>query len=230
LIIEDDPTIRQTIQNVWPVAEDALRFVSTYNQSLNLIFSTELAIFDAVILDIHLPDGDGLSILRTIRTNSSVPIVMISGSGTPESRAGMFEIGADDYIMKPFSVRELQARVARLVSVRTKAQPASSSPVFKIGPVDCDLGMKQLNFERKTASLTDAEARVIGYLHSHMGRNCAKSAIYKHVFFRDYAPGDKTLDVYIGRIRKKLAELDAASVLYLQTARGSGYKLEGARA
>jgi DNA-binding response OmpR family regulator len=226
LIIEDDAAIRQTIRNAWPAPADNLRFVSTYNQSLNLIFSPELALFDAVIVDIQLPDGDGLSILRTIRAYSSVPIIMISGSGSPDARASMFEVGADDYVMKPFSVRELHARVARRVSVRSAIQPVVVSAIFKIGVVDCNLQMKILGFGDETRPLTDAEARIIGYLYENVGRNCAKSAIYKHAFFRDYVSGDKTLDVYIGRIRKKLSELHLGSVSYLQTARGAGYKLE----
>lgn len=120
LVIEDDRLICQTIRSAWPVPTDRLRFVSTYKQSLGLIHSPELGFFDGVIVDIHLPDGDGMTILRTIRNNTNVPIILISGSGTPDSRADAIGLGADDYLMKPFSVRELQARVKRLVNVRAE--------------------------------------------------------------------------------------------------------------
>jgi DNA-binding response OmpR family regulator len=229
-VIEDDPAIRQTIRNAWPNPGDNIRFASTYNQCLGIIFSPELALFDAVIVDVQLPDGDGLSILRTIRANSAVPIIMISGSGSPDARASMFEVGADDYVMKPFSVRELHARVSRRVAVVRLQQPAPEVLTFKIGVIDCDLQMKRLCHAQKTETLTDAEARILGYLHANAGRNCSKSAIYKHAFFRDFSPGDKTLDVYIGRIRKKAGDLHPGSVSYLQTARGAGYKLELDRA
>lgn len=227
LMIEDDMLICKTVKSVWPIPSDRLHFVASYAQSLSLIFSPELMLFDAVVLDIHLPDGDGLGILRTIRARSSVPIVMISGSGTPDSRAGTFDVGADDYVMKPFSVRELQARVARLVSVRAAALPERrGGAIFTIGAVECDLKTRQLRMEQETQPLTDAEARILGYLHENAGRSCSKSAIYKHAFFRGYKPGDKTLDVYIGRIRRKLSALAVESAGRLQTARGAGYRLE----
>lgn len=226
LVIEDDALICRTIKGAWPIPSDTLHIVSTYAQSLNLIFGSELMLFDAVVLDIHLPDGDGLGILRTIRAHSSVPIVMISGSGTPDSRAGTFEVGADDYIMKPFSVRELQARVARLVAVRNAARIERRGAIFLIGSVECDLQTRQFRVDFEVQPLTDAEARILGYLHENAGRNCSKSAIYKHAFFRNYLPNDKTLDVYIGRIRKKLGALAIDSAGYLQTARGAGYRLE----
>lgn len=226
LIIEDDPAICQTIRNAWPTPGDALRFVSSYSQSLGLILGPELAFFDAIVVDIHLPDGDGLSILRSIRRTSSVPIVMISGWGTADSRAGAFDVGADDYLMKPLSVRELQARVARLVSVRASTSRAAAPAVFQIGKIVCDLHTRRLRRQDRMVGLTDTEGRVLGYLHENAGRSCSKSAIYKHAFFREYHSGDKTLDVYIGRLRAKLASLDSESVALLQTARGSGYKLE----
>lgn len=229
LIIEDDILIAKTMKSTWPVAGDTLQVVSTYAQSLSLITGPELMLFDAVVLDIHLPDGDGLGILRTIRAHSTVPIVMISGTGTPDTRAGVFDVGADDYLMKPFSVRELQARVARLVTVRKAAQPEGLTGTFLVDRVECDLQIRHLSLGTAVESLTDAEARILGYLHANAGRTCSKSAIYKHAFFRAFNPADKTLDVYVGRIRRKLSALDAQSALHLQTARGVGYRLEASQ-
>ncbi len=100
------------------------------------------------------------------------------------------------------------------------------APIFGIGPVVADMQSRSLKLGQRSCKLTDTEARILGYLHDNAGRNCSKSAIYKHAFFRDYSPGDKTLDVYIGRLRGKLRELDADSAAFLQTVRGSGYKLE----
>ncbi len=125
LIIEDDPMICQTIRNAWPTPGDKLNTVSSYSQSLRLTLGPELAFFDAIVVDLHLPDGDGLSVLRSIRQSSSVPIVVISGSGTAESRAGTFDIGADDYVMKPFSVRSCKrASPGWSPCARTRAPPA----------------------------------------------------------------------------------------------------------
>ncbi|HTV68348.1 MAG TPA: response regulator, partial [Rhizobiaceae bacterium] len=139
LVIEDEPEICSTIRLGWPVPSDKLRFVSTYRQSLNLTQSAELRFFDAVVLDIYLPDGDGMTILRTIRHSTDTPIILISGHGDAESRASAINAGADDYVMKPFSVRELQARVARLVAVRHERQDSIRTLMFKVGNVECSL-------------------------------------------------------------------------------------------
>jgi DNA-binding response OmpR family regulator len=225
LVIEDDADICRTIRLGWSEPTDRLRFVQSYRQSVGLIHSAEIRFFDCIVIDLHLPDGDGISILRTVRANADIPVVLISGSGTAESRAAALDLGADDYVMKPFSVRELQARVTRLVSSRKQRRIPGKSQVFQLGRIDCNPGRRLLRLGDRAVALTDAEMRIIDYLRDNAGKNCSKSAIYKNAFFRDYAPGDKTLDVYVSRLRKKLAELDAASAACVQTARGFGYKL-----
>ncbi len=224
LIIEDEEMIRRTIQLGWPVPSDQLHFISNYKKSLPIIHSSELRFFDGVIIDIYLPDGDGMTILRTIRANTNVPIVLISGSGTPNSRADAIDLGADDYVMKPFSVRELQARMARLVAVRADKEASAKREHFMIGKIHCDLQKRTIGFEETEMPLTDTEARILGYLYENRNQNCSKSALYKNAFFREYDPFDKSLDVYISRLRKKIGDLDRISAGCIQTVRGSGYR------
>ncbi|PSJ52142.1 response regulator transcription factor [Pseudaminobacter soli (ex Li et al. 2025)] len=224
LIIEDDKLICESIQRLWPVPSDNLRFISTYKQSINFVHGSELKMFDGAIVDIHLPDGDGLTTLRTIRENTDVPIVLISGSGTANSRADAIDLGADDYVMKPFSIRELQARMARLVAVRNRKERSTRREQFTIGRVACDLQKRTISHTETEAPLTDTEARILGYLYRNRNINCSKSSLYKNAFFRDYDPSDKTLDVYISRLRKKIAKLDQWSSEWIQTARGAGYR------
>lgn len=224
LIIEDEEMIRRTIQLGWPVPSDNLHFISTYKKSLPIIHSSELKFFDGVIIDIYLPDGDGMTILRTIRAIANVPIVLISGAGTANSRADAIDLGADDYVMKPFSVRELQARMARLVSVRTEQEASAKREQFTIGNIDCDLQKRSISFQAADMPLTDTEARILGYLYDNRNQNCSKSALYKNAFFREYDPFDKSLDVYISRLRKKIGDLDRGSAVCIQTVRGSGYR------
>ena len=225
LVIEDDRLICQTIRSAWPVPTDRLRFVSTYKQSLGLIHSPELGFFDGVIVDIHLPDGDGMTILRTIRGSMDMPIILISGSGTPDSRANAIGLGADDYVMKPFSVRELQARVARLVSVRKEKSSRAGRRKFRLGEVVCDLQGRTLAFDNHRVSLTDTETRILDLLLNNTNRVCSKSSLYKNALFRDHDPNDKTLDVYVSRIRNKIRGLNPPSVEWIQTVRGSGYRV-----
>lgn len=224
LVIEDDQMICQTIRAGWPVPSDRLKFVSTYNQSLRLVHSPEIKSFDGIIADIHLPDGDGLAILREVRARTDVPLVLISGSGTPNSRADALDQGADDYVMKPFSIRELQARVARLAARRPADRAAGKKDVIALGRVTCDLQKRVLLCGGKEIALTDMEARIVETLYESRNRSCTKSFLYKNAFFRAYDSRDKTLDVYISRLRKKIGQLDGESAECIQTVRGSGYR------
>jgi DNA-binding response OmpR family regulator len=225
LIIEDDPMIIETIRVGWPIPSDKLRFIATYRQSLHLIHSAEINSFDGVIVDIHLPDGDGLTILRAVRANTDIPLLLISGSGTGNSRADALDLGADDYIMKPFHIRELQARVARLVSIKkSKQKAASQRDRFMFGNIVCDLQKRLLCHAAVEIALTDMEVRILETLYQNRNSSCTKSFVYRNAFFRDYDPRDKSLDVYVSRLRKKAGQLDRRSAECLQTVRGSGYR------
>lgn len=225
LLIEDDDLVAKTIIHCWPVPGDNIRLLSSYKQCLRTIHSAEIDFFDGAIVDVNLPDGNGLEILRTVRRHSAIPLVLISGTGSPESRATALDAGADDYVMKPFSVRELQARLTRVVaksgSMRFDIPPGE----LTIGSVNCDLARRVLMCGGKTLPLTDLEARLLSELNRNRGRACSKSQLSKHACFREYNPGDKTVDVYISRLRRKVGELDSKSVEYLQTVRGVGYRL-----
>lgn len=225
LLVEDDDLVAKTIIHSWPVPGDNIRLLSSYKQCLRTIHSAEIDFFDGAIVDVNLPDGNGLEILRTVRRHSDIPLILISGTGSPESRATALDAGADDYVMKPFSVRELQARLTRVVaksaSMRFEVPPGE----LVIGRVQCDLTRRALVCGAKTLPLTDLEARLLSELNNNPGRACSKSQLSKHACFREYDPRDKTLDVYIARLRRKIGELDSKSVEYIQTVRGVGYRL-----
>ena len=226
LIVEDDTLLADTLLRGWPVPSDRLTTVCDYKSSIELIHSGKLSYFDGVIVDIYLPDGDGLEILRAIRAKADLPLILISGSGSSDSRAAALEAGADGYVMKPFAIRELQAMITRLIRVRQDRQAPIARPKFEIGgKLMCDLESRLMTLDDASVTLTDAEARILNYLYENSGRICSKSAIYKHAFYRSFKPSDKTLEVYIGRIRGKIARLSLKEAKRLQTARGSGYRL-----
>lgn len=225
LFIEDDLKVAQAIKAAWPDKADTLVFSYSFRQSLPVVQSAEIERFDAVAIDLQLPDGSGLEILRTARARSTVPLVVISGFGDAHSRAEAIEMGADDYVMKPFLVRELRARILRLVENRRKAAASEPHRSWRIGAVKCDLQKKLLVGEHSSVPLTAMESRILEQLYENRNRDLAKSYIYKTALFRAYDPRDKTLDVYISRLRKKLGSLDPASADLIQTIRGTGYTL-----
>ncbi|WP_206078728.1 response regulator transcription factor [Mesorhizobium camelthorni] len=224
LVIEDDPLAAETIRRTWPVPSDRLRFISTYKQSVHFIHSSEINYFDGIIVDINLPDGNGIEILRSIRRKTNVPLILISGGGTADSRADAIDLGADDYVMKPFHTRELQARITRLAAQRPKLRPETRREQVFLGPVCCDLQKRIMSYKGNEVTLTDAETRIVEVLYAYRNRNCSKSFIYKNAFFREYNSIDKTLDVYVSRLRKKLKLLSEESADCIQTVRGFGYR------
>lgn len=225
LVIEDDWLVAETIRLGWPIPSDRLHFLSNYRESVLITQSAEISRFSGAIIDVRLPDGDGLAILRTIRTNTDVPIILISGQGTAATRADAIDLGADDYVMKPFNVRELQARMARLIRVRLAKIDRQRRDTLLIGRVLCDLQKLTISTKEDNERITDTEARLLEYLHQNRNRNCGRTELYRAVLFRDADFEDKTLEVHISRVRKKIGSLDRPSAELLQTVRGYGYRL-----
>ena len=202
LVIEDDNLLADTIIRSWPVPADRLNVIVDYSSSLSIPQSAKLNFYDGIIIDVHLADGNCLVILRSVRAKSDVPVILISGLVSSESRVAALEIGADGYVMKPFAIRELQAMMARLISVRHQNHSKSTRPVFQTGDkLIWDLERRTLSVDENKVVLTDAEVRMLTYLYENVGRTCSKSVLYKNVFYRSFDPDDNTLEVYINRIR-----------------------------
>jgi DNA-binding response OmpR family regulator len=178
-----------------------------------------------MIVDINLSDGSGLELLREIRELSNIPVVMISGAGNADSRADAISVGADDCIMKPFSVKELRARVHRLFATRQAIRSSRNIQSFSVGRVECDLQGLLMQCGGLTVPLTALEARILKVLHHCEGTDCPKSSIARHALFREHDPRDKTINVYINRLRGKLAALDPEGAGAIKTVRGVGYRL-----
>lgn len=227
LVVEDDELIFDTISTVWSDRQTNFHHVRSFHSAMRIALGPEIDYFDATIIDVVLAGGSGIDVLKAIRAQTSIPAVIISGQGTAEFRTAVLDAGADDYMMKPFSVRELEARLSRAITVRSEALALSQRETFSIGAVVCDLNRRVLVCGDDKQMLTEAEVRLIEQLHRNRNAVCSKAFLYKNVFFREFDPRDKTLDVYISRIRKKLAQFEDASADQIQTARGAGYRLVG---
>jgi DNA-binding response OmpR family regulator len=225
MIIEDQRDVVEMLRLNWSDSRDRLDCLTSVRQANRFIHSNELAAYDCILIDINLTDGSGLELLRDARSCSDVPIIMISGAGDADSRADAISVGADDYVMKPFSVKELRARVHRLHEARLGRSALRQSVAFKIGNIDCDIGRLSMDFDGSSQPLTALEGRILQVLYARAGQDCPKSCIARQALFREHDPRDKTIDVYINRLRGKLAELDAASGDAIKTIRGVGYRL-----
>lgn len=220
LIVEDDPLVSKTIVGGWPSLSDKFDVVSTIASCSRLIATSQIDGYDVIILDMNLPDGNAIQVLSELRSRSQLPAIIISGSGNPEVRANTLDIGADDYIMKPFSVRELQARVAR--AVNRFCEKVNIENVFDFGSLRFDPLARTIVSPRDRTTLTDMETRLLYQLVINVGKACSRHDLSEKVCFRTYRPEDKTIDIYIGRLRTMLAQFYDDEVI--ETVRGVGYR------
>ncbi|HEY3322200.1 MAG TPA: response regulator transcription factor [Planctomycetota bacterium] len=176
---------------------------------------------DIVLLDLMLPDIDGLEVCRRMRqspTLTGVPIVMLTAKAAEADRVVGLELGADDYITKPFSPRELVARVRAIL--RRASTPKDAGQVIRRGDLVIDSSRHEVTCKSVSVSLTATEFRILSFLAAHPGRVYSRSDIIDSALGRDVAVLDRTIDVHVLSIRKKLG----ACGDYIETLRGVGYK------
>ncbi len=186
--------------------------------------------FDIVLLDLMLPKLSGLDVCRSIRTTSTVPIIIVSAKGEEVDMVLMLEIGADDYVTKPYRLRELVARIrAVLRRHETTATPLLSESVVEHGPLRLDVDARRCFVEGKEVKLRKKEFALMLLLLENPGRVLTRDVLIDRVWGSDYVGDTKTLDVHIKRLRT-LIEDDPKNPRYITTIRGVGYRLEATTA
>lgn len=177
--------------------------------------------FDLVLLDIGLPDGDGFAVLEEIRRTSNIPVVMLTArDGTDEKIRGL-QLGADDYVTKPFNHRELIERVRAVL--RREEMARTTGPVVRLGDFEMDAEKQEVRIDGRLVQLTPTEYHLLHYLVQHRGVVQRHEAILKHVWGPEYEDEVEYLRVYVRRLRDKLGD-DPDRPRYLATARGYGYR------
>jgi DNA-binding response OmpR family regulator len=223
LLVEDDPEVAELLHKFFLREHLVLRHAASIAEG-RASHAREAA--DVVILDLMLPDGNGLDLCRQLRAaDALVPILILTARGDPIDRVLGLEIGADDYLPKPFEARELLARVRALLRRRQAAAQSSLSAPRRI-----ELGALTLDLLRSTASVQDREIdlsgtefRLLAALAQQPGQPVDRDALAAAVQPGNYRPLDRAVDVQVARLRRKLR--DAAGVDCIRTIRGAGYAL-----
>lgn len=180
---------------------------------------------DLVLLDLMLPGLSGTEVCRQLRGRSNVPIIMLTAKDTEVDKVVGLELGADDYVTKPYSKAELIARI-KAVLRRQSDLSESIDPVLVAGPVRIDVERHQVNVNNESISLPLKEFELLEYLVRNSGRVLTRAQLIDRVWGSDYFGDTKTLDVHVKRLRAKI-EKDPANPVFIQTIRGLGYKFEG---
>ncbi|MCK6685473.1 MAG: response regulator transcription factor [Thermoanaerobaculia bacterium] len=178
--------------------------------------------FDAVILDVMLPDLDGFEVCKRLRAVSDVPILMLTARGDPEDRVVGLELGADDYLPKPFNPRELLARVHAITRRRHVSRPLSA-PILRFGDLEIDPEARLVMRKGTPRALTSYQFDILLLLARNAGRVMSREAIVERLRREEYDVFDRSIDVHVSRIRMAIEE-DPKHPRRLLTIRGTGYQ------
>ena len=180
---------------------------------------------DLVLLDLMLPGMSGTEVCKQIRKDSMVPIIMLTAKDSEVDKVVGLEIGADDYVTKPYSTRELVARINAVLRRKISGSVEKSSNLLVAGHIELDAEKHVVSISGKTVSFPLKEFELLEYLIRNDGRVLTRTQLIDRVWGNDYFGDTKTLDVHIKRLRAKI-ESDPANPTYIQTIRGLGYKFQ----
>ncbi len=218
LLIDDDARLFELLRAYLGQNEVALAHASDGPRGLVMLDAES---FDAVLLDVMMPGMDGLEVCRRIRARSNTPILMLTARGDEADRVVGLELGADDYVPKPFSPREL---LARLRAVLRRSRPQSVAERIQVGPVAIDAATREVKVEGRAVELTGLEFDLLLALVRRAGRVIPREALLAEAGRSDVVVSERTVDVHISHLRQKLGD-DSREPRLIKTVRGIGYVL-----
>lgn len=221
LVIEDEPEIRKFLKAALTSHDFKPSFAESAKEGLKLITAHPP---EVVILDLGLPDMDGLEVIKTVREWSAVPIIVLSARGQEEDKVNALELGADDYLTKPFGVPELLARL-KVALRHARQSPASSSALFESGDVSVDLEKRVVKVKGEEVHLTPTEYKLLAVLVKHAGKVVTQQQLLKEVWGKHSTENSHYLRVYAQHLRAKLGD-DPMRPRYIVTEAGVGYRFK----
>ena len=226
LVIEDDPGIVKIVRLY--LERDGHRVATAADGAAGLRLAQESPP-DLVVLDLMLPRLDGMAVCRALRAQSEVPIIMVTARAGEDDRLAGLDLGADDYIVKPFSPRELAARVRAVLRRVARAENAGNGAGagrpsrLEYDGIVIDLEARAVRIGDRSPALTPTEFRLLAMLAQQPGRVFSRDQIIENAFGDDYDGFDRTVDVHIANLRRKI-EPDGKRPRYVQTVHGVGYR------
>jgi two-component system catabolic regulation response regulator CreB len=219
LLVDDEPAIRESL--AFALRRDGFEVeeATTLREARSLADAADL-----VILDLVLPDGSGLLFLRSLRERSDVPVIVLTSRDEETDRVVGLELGADDYVLKPFSPREVAARVRAVLRRASKAAQAEDKPI-RAGQLSLDTSTRKAAIADRELGLSRTEFNLLALFLRSPGRVFERSQILEAVWGSDVVVGDRTVDVHVKALRRKIEEA-GGDPRVLETVRGVGYRLK----
>ena len=215
LVVEDEPDINKTVS--YNLANEGFHPVSALNlkEADDQLSSNNISL---IILDLMLPDGSGLDFCKTLKSSNiykNIPVIIVTAKGDEVDKVVGFELGADDYVTKPFQMEEVLARLRALI--RRSAGHASSD--IECGPLRIDTKLNRVFLNGLKLKLTSHEYKIIEYFLHHQDKVITRTELVEHIYDQDFDRDSNTIEVFIGRLRKKMG------IDLIKTERGYGYRL-----
>ena len=220
LLVEDEPQIRRFVRTALEAEGWSVHEADTQRQG---IIDAGTRKPDLIIVDLGLPDGDGVGLIREVRAWSALPVIVLSARAAENDKIAALDAGADDYLTKPFGVRELLARV-RATMRRHRQPPGEVAPVFRFGAVEVDLEARRVRRAGNDVHLTPVEFRLLSLLVANAGKVLTHRQILREVWGPPAVEHPHYARVYMGHLRRKLED-DPAQPRHLLTETAVGYRL-----
>ncbi len=222
LIVEDEESVLDPLELL--LAKEGFS-IETARDGKEALEKFAKAAPDLILLDLMLPEVSGTEVCWQIRSKSQVPIIMLTAKDTEVDKVVGLELGADDYVVKPYSKAELVARIKAVLRRKGPDTDTLVSTTIVAGPVEIDVERHQVSINGKNVALPLKEFELLEFLVRNTGRVLTRTQLIDRVWGSDYFGDTKTLDVHVKRLRAKI-EKDPANPLFIQTIRGLGYKFE----
>ncbi|MDO4911693.1 MAG: response regulator transcription factor [Corynebacterium sp.] len=224
LVVEDEESLALPLAFLLKKQGYSVDIAPDGPTALELFHSTNP---DIILLDVMLPGMSGLKVCREIRKESSVPVIMVTAKDSEVDKISGFELGVDDYVTKPYSARELMARMNAVLrrSAISHDSPTAGNHIIDGGRIKIDRLRRVVEVDEEDIDLPNKEYQLLEFLMKHMGEAMQRKEIITAIWGGDYVGDTKTLDVHIKRLRNKL-ELDPKKPTVIHTVRGVGYRFE----
>ncbi len=223
LVVDDDPNVVELTRLY--LERDGFRVLSALDGGHGLALAREERPA-LVVLDVMLPRINGLDVCRALRQESAVPIIMLTARVEEEDRLAGLELGADDYVTKPFSPRELAARVRAVLRRTLREHSGDELATLSVGPVELDQRARQARVCGSELHLTPREYRLLQLLMVQPGRTFSRDQIIDQVFGDEFDGFDRTVDAHVSSLRRKLAAAADGGHRFIHTVYGSGYRFD----